>query len=121
VLLALFATPHGTPLTNNMDLSADDPRLLEVEAGTANIAIVLLDAPASRLRIEGELHGFGTPTSRLTALLQVVSQPLPAVRYRIETRGWLTVSMESRRSTYRRRPSIASASRYAAATSVSAI
>jgi lipid A 4'-phosphatase len=90
VLLALFATPHGTALTASRELSADSPRLLEVEAGTANVAIVLVDAPASLLRIDGELHGFGVPTSRLDAHLEAVSGPAPAVRYRIETRGWLT-------------------------------
>ena len=90
VLLALFATPHGTPLTATLALSEDTPRLLVVDADTANIAIVLVDAPASLLRIDGELHGFGVPTSRLDAHLEVVSAPVPAVRYRIETRGWLT-------------------------------
>jgi lipid A 4'-phosphatase len=90
VLLALFAAPHGTPLTASMELSPDSPRLLEVEADSANVAIVLVDAPASRLTIEGELHGFGLPTSRLTAHLEVVSRAVRAVRYRIETRGWLT-------------------------------
>ena len=90
VLLALFATPHGAPLTTSMQLTADSPRLLEVEAGTANVAIVLLDTPASRLTIDGELHGFGVPTSRLMGRLEVVSLPERAVRYRIETHGWLT-------------------------------
>src|SRR5579863_379727 len=90
VLLALFATPHGTQLTASMELTSASPRILEVEAGTANIAIVLVDTPASRLDIDGELHGFGLPTSRLGARLEVLSQPLLALRYRIETRGWLT-------------------------------
>lgn len=90
VLLALFATPHGTQLTASVPLTSASPRILEIEADTADIAIVLVDAPASRLEIDGELHGFGLPTSRLAARLEVVSQPQPALRYRIETRGWLT-------------------------------
>ena len=73
-----------------MALTCASPRILEVEADTADIAIVLVDAPASRLEIDGELHGFGLPTSRLAARLEAVSQPLPALRFRIETRGWLT-------------------------------
>jgi hypothetical protein len=36
------------------------------------------------------LTGFGLPTSRLAARLEVVSQPLPRLRFRIETQGWLT-------------------------------
>ena len=90
VLLALFATPHGTQLTASVALSEGAPRLLVVEADTANVAIVLVDAPASLLKIEGELHGFGVPTSRLAAHLERVSAPAPALRYRIEARGWLT-------------------------------
>jgi lipid A 4'-phosphatase len=90
VLLALFATPHGTPLTASIALTSASPRILEVEVDTADVDIVLVDAPTSRLQIDGELHGFGLPTSRLGARLEVVSQPLPALRYRIEARGWLT-------------------------------
>jgi hypothetical protein len=90
VLLALFATPHGTELTASMALSSGSPRLLEVEADNASVAIVLVDTPDSLLTIEGELHGFGLPGSRLAAHLEVLSQPVRAVRYRIESRGWLT-------------------------------
>ena len=90
VLLALFAAPHGTELAQRVTLRADSPRVLEIEADTANVAIVLIDEPASLLTIAGELHGFGVPTSRLDAHLERVSQPAPALRYRIESRGWLT-------------------------------
>jgi membrane-associated phospholipid phosphatase len=90
VLLALFVTPHGTQLTARVPLSAGSPRVLEVEADRANVAIVLIDSPNSQLAIDGELHGFGLPGSRLAAHLEVVPQPLPALRYRIEARGWLT-------------------------------
>lgn len=90
VLLALFATPHGTPLTASIALTSASPRILKIEVDTADVAIVLVDAPAARLEIDGELHGFGLPTSRLGARLEVVSQPLPALRYRIEARGLLT-------------------------------
>jgi lipid A 4'-phosphatase len=90
VLLALFAMPHGTALTTSMPLSSESPRILEVEADKANIAVVLVDAPATLLTIEGELHGFGAPTSRLDARLEILTQPVRALHYRIETRGWLT-------------------------------
>ena len=90
VLLALFATPHGIQLTASISLTSASPRILRSDADTADVAIVLVDAPVSRLEIDGELHGFGLPTSRLGARLEVVSQPLPALRYRIEARGWLT-------------------------------
>jgi hypothetical protein len=90
VLLAVFATPHGSKLTASVPLTPGSPRILEVEADTANVSIVLIDAPTSQLAIEGELLGFGLPASRLVARTEVVSQPLPRLRYRIETQGWLT-------------------------------
>ena len=92
VLTALFATPHGTALTARVPLASlpGPPRSLEVEADTANVLIVLSDAPASQLAIDGELHGFGLPGSRLGAHLEIVPGPVPVVRYRIEARGWLT-------------------------------
>ena len=90
VLLALFATPHGTQLTARVTLTAASPQILEIVADTANISIVLVDPSSSQLEIDGELHGFGLPTSRLDTHLDVVLQPLPTLRYRIETQGWLT-------------------------------
>ena len=92
VLLALFAMPHGTALTARVPLASlpGPPHILEVEADAANIRIVLVDGPAAELTIDGELHGFGLPLSRLGAHLEVLAQPQPRLRYRIEARGWLT-------------------------------
>jgi lipid A 4'-phosphatase len=90
VLLALFATPHGTALTQRVPLGAGTPRVLEVAADTANVTLILLDAPDNELAVDGELHGFGLPGSRLAAYLEVVSHPRPALRYRIESRGRIT-------------------------------
>jgi len=90
VLLALFATPHGTALTERVPLGSGSPRSLEVVADTANVTVVLLDGPDAELAVDGELHGFGVPGSRLAARIEVLSQPHPALRYRIESRGWLT-------------------------------
>jgi membrane-associated PAP2 superfamily phosphatase len=92
VLLALFAMPHGTALTARVSLAAlpGPPHMLEVEADAANIRIVLVDRPAAQLTIDGELHGFGLPMSRLGTRLEVLPQPQPRLRYRIEARGWLT-------------------------------
>jgi hypothetical protein len=90
VLLALFATPRGTELRARVPLSAQSPRILEVRADSATIALVLVDAPAASLAVDGELHGFGLPGSRIAAHLEVVPRPKPALIYRIEERGWLT-------------------------------
>jgi hypothetical protein len=90
VLFALFATPHGTVLSERVPLRAGSPRILQVVADSANITLVLLDGPVDELAIDGELHGFGLPGSRLAARVEVLSQPHPALRYRIESRGWLT-------------------------------
>jgi len=90
VLLALFATPHGTALTERVPLHSGSPRILEVVADAANVSLLLLDGPQDELAVDGELHGFGLPGSRLATRVEVISQPLPALRYRIESRGWLT-------------------------------
>jgi len=90
VLLALFATPHGTVLTERVPLHAGSPRILEVVADSANVTLVLLDGPLDELAVDGELHGFGLPGSSLAAGVEILSQPQPALRYRIESRGWLT-------------------------------
>ena len=90
VLLALFATPHGTTLSERVPLRAGSPRSLEVVADTANVTVVLLDGSDAELAVDGELHGFGVPGSRLAARVEVLSQPQPALRYRVESRGWLT-------------------------------
>jgi len=90
VLLALFATPHGTVLDERVPLRAGSPRILEVMADSANITLELLDGPVDELAIDGELHGFGLPGSRLAAQVEVLSSPHPVVLCRIESRGWLT-------------------------------
>lgn len=90
VLLALYALPHGSDLARTAALSPGTPRNLEVDADRANITIVLVDAPSSRLAIEGELHGFGLPSAHLGARLETVPGPAPVLRYSIEARGWLT-------------------------------
>jgi lipid A 4'-phosphatase len=90
VLLALTVLPHGSDLSASVALSPDTPRNLEVEADRANITVVLVDAPAARLGVEGELHGFGLPTAQLGAHFGTVAGAAPALRYSIEARGWLT-------------------------------
>jgi lipid A 4'-phosphatase len=90
LLLALFVTPHGTVLTERVALHSHSPHTLEVVADTANINLVLLDGPDDEVAVEGELHGFGLPGSRLSARVEVTWQPHPALRYLIESRGWLT-------------------------------
>jgi lipid A 4'-phosphatase len=92
VLVVLFAAPHGTLLTARVPLASlhPAPRLLEVVADRADVSIVLIDGPAAELAIDGELHGFGLPWSRLGTRLEFVSEPPARLRYRIEARGWLT-------------------------------
>ncbi len=89
VLLALFAAPHGAELAASLPLTVP-PRVFEVTARTANVEIVIVDAPADRVAIDGELHGFGLPLSRLEALSGLTLKPVPVLRYRIEQHGWFT-------------------------------
>src|SRR5436305_2951837 len=89
VLLALFAAPHGMELAAKIPLSIS-PRSFEVTARRANVEIVIVDAPADRVEIDGELHGFGLPASRLEARSGLVLKPVPTLRYRIEQHGWFT-------------------------------
>jgi lipid A 4'-phosphatase len=90
VLLALYVFPHGSDLSTTVALTPDSPRIFDVQADRATIVIILVDAPAKELAIEGELHGFGLPTSHLGARLETVSGPVAALRYSITARGWLT-------------------------------
>ncbi|HEX3532181.1 MAG TPA: phosphatase PAP2 family protein [Thermoanaerobaculia bacterium] len=92
VLLALFAAPHGARLTASLPLSSlpRAPRAFEVTARTANIVIVIVDAPAEQISIEGELHGFGLPGSRLDTHVDFAPDPVPTLRYTIEQHGWFT-------------------------------
>ena len=92
VLVALFVTPHGAQLAAEIPLStlSRAPRVFEVVAQTANVEIVLVDSPATRVSVTGELHGFGLPGSRLTTRVRFDAEPVPTLAYRIEQRGWFT-------------------------------
>ena len=92
VLLALFAAPHGMLLLERVPLQAlaCPPCVLEVVADRASIDLVFIDTPSRQLAVDGELHGFGLPDARLDAHSEPLSAPLAGIRYRIETRGWVT-------------------------------
>ena len=92
VLLALFVTPHGKPFSTQVDLGLlpQSPRVLEVTAAAANIEIVIGDFPKSQILVDGELHGFGMPGSRLGTSMAFRSAPIPTLSYRIEEQGWIT-------------------------------
>jgi membrane-associated PAP2 superfamily phosphatase len=92
VLAVLFATPHGTRISTAIQLPAlpEVPRAFEVDARSASIDIVIVDSPATQVAIDGELHGFGLPTSRLGMRVEFASAPAPTLRYRIEQRGWFS-------------------------------
>lgn len=92
VLIALFVTPHGGQFSTHVDLSmlSPAPRVLEVSARTANIDIIIGDFPKPQMLVDGELHGFGLPASRLDATTQFRAEPVPTLSYRIEQRGWIT-------------------------------
>ncbi|TAM47176.1 MAG: phosphatase PAP2 family protein [Acidobacteria bacterium] len=92
VLLALFVTPHGTPLEAEIPFSTlpRPPRVVRVAARTADVEVALVDHPTAQVSVSGELHGFGLPTSRLTTRVQFDPEPVPTLTYRIEQRGWFT-------------------------------
>ncbi len=92
VLAALFVTPHGTQLASTVPLSSlpAAPQIFAVEARTANVHIVLVDSPVAQVSIEGELHGFGLPTSRLETQVAFNFHPAPTLRYSIRQQGWFT-------------------------------
>jgi lipid A 4'-phosphatase len=92
VLIALFAAPHGARLAASFPFSSlpRTPRVFEVTARIANVVIVVVDAPAGRISVEGELHGFGLPGSRLDAHFGLVPGRVPTLRYGIEQHGWFT-------------------------------
>lgn len=92
VLLALFASPHGTQLASDIPLTSlpRSPTVFEVIADSANVNVIVVDTPAASVSVVGELHGFGLPTSRLRAHAEFAADPVPTLRYRIEQRGWFT-------------------------------
>ena len=92
VLVALFATPHGTQINTVIPLSSlpRAPQVFEFAARTMDVEIVLIDPPASQFSVAGELHGFGLPTSRLNAFVDFKPDPLPTLYYRVEQTGWFT-------------------------------
>lgn len=91
-LLALLAAPNGRRIATEINLAAlpQSPRIFEVRAGTADVEITLVDYPSSIVSIAGELHGFGLPTSELSARSAFRSDPAPTLRYEIVQRGWFT-------------------------------
>jgi membrane-associated PAP2 superfamily phosphatase len=92
VLIALFVTPHGTLFKETVPLSSlpGAPQVMVFEAKAADVEIVLLDPTAAQISIEGELHGFGLPMSKLQGSLAFELEPQPTLRYRIEQTGWFT-------------------------------
>jgi membrane-associated PAP2 superfamily phosphatase len=92
VLVALFATPHGTQIATEIPLAslAPAPKVFEFTARTANVEIIVVDSPRTQISVAGELHGFGLPTSRLVARSVFEREPIPKLRYVIEQHGWIT-------------------------------
>jgi hypothetical protein len=92
VLIALFVTPHGTQFKEAIPLSSLPvaPQVMIFEAKAANVEFVLLDPTAGQISIEGELHGFGLPMSKLEGSLAFELEPQPTLRYRIDQTGWFT-------------------------------
>ena len=92
VLIALFVTPHGKPFSTQVDLALlpRAPRVIEITAPAANIDIVIADFQKPQMIVEGELHGFGLPGSRLDTSTAFHAAPIPTLSYRIEEQGWIT-------------------------------
>jgi lipid A 4'-phosphatase len=92
VLLALFAAPHGMRIATEVALSSlpQPPQAFEVIAQSADVEVTVIDSPSAAVAIHGELHGFGLPTSELSAGTVFAAAPLPALEYRIIQRGWFT-------------------------------
>jgi lipid A 4'-phosphatase len=92
VLVALFLTPHGRRFGTIVDLASlsPPPSVLEVMASSANIDILIADQPTTQILVEGELHGFGLPTSKLDTSVEFRATPIPTLSYRIAQRGWIT-------------------------------
>jgi lipid A 4'-phosphatase len=91
-LLALLAAPNGRRIATEISLSSlpQTPQEFEVRAGTADVEITLVDHPSAIVSIAGELHGFGLPTSQLSAHSVFLSAPVPTLLYEIVQRGWFT-------------------------------
>jgi membrane-associated PAP2 superfamily phosphatase len=91
-LLALLAAPNGRRIATEIRFASlpQAPEVFEVQAGTADVDITLVDQPGSSVSVAGELHGFGLPTSELSVRSAFVWAPMPTLRYQIVQRGWFT-------------------------------
>jgi hypothetical protein len=92
VLVALFGTPHGASLTKRIPLAS--PRVaarwaFEFRARQAQVDLVLEDSEPD-IVIDGELHGFGLPMSRLATKTELLDFAVPTVRYSVIQQGWFT-------------------------------
>ncbi len=90
VLTALFVTPHGAAFRSELDLEPRAPRIFELTARTADIDVEIGDFTGCRIHIQGELHGFGAPGSRLATSTDFRSTPVPTLAYRIDELGFIT-------------------------------
>ena len=91
VLGALFIAAHGRAFDSRIVLASlpRSPQAFEFTAQTADVEIVLTDAPGD-VQATGELHGFGVPGSRLTIEPRFEQAVVPTLRYVIEQEGWFT-------------------------------
>ncbi|HMF10340.1 MAG TPA: phosphatase PAP2 family protein, partial [Thermoanaerobaculia bacterium] len=92
VLIALFGTPHGASLTKRIPLAPQRPAArwaFEFSARRAQVDLVLEDSEPG-VAIDGELHGFGLPMSRLTTKTELLDLAVPTVRYSVIQQGWFT-------------------------------
>lgn len=92
VLAALFATPHGTPISARLPLAglAPAPRVFELDARRSEVELVIEAMATPVVSVRGELHGFGLPTSRLEERTELDPGPPATLRYRVVQRGWFT-------------------------------
>src|SRR5207302_6917996 len=91
ILLALFVMPHGAQVHDEIAVAAlsPQPKIFALSAAVANVEITLVDAGVA-VSIDGELHGFGLPASRLGSGSHYEPSPVPTLRYAVEQQGWFT-------------------------------
>ena len=91
VLLVLFVTPHGSTLEASIPLPPGERSAwcFELTARRANVDLVL-EEEGPEITIEGELHGFGLPASRLGTRSESIEREPRTIRYEIVQQGWFT-------------------------------
>jgi hypothetical protein len=86
----IVASPHFDDLAYRVPLDTYParPEIVEVLAGRVDVEVVLTEKREDAVQSSGYLYGFGLPTNTLKGAWEYRELPVPALSFRVITRGW---------------------------------